>query len=130
MNNTLRLTIELILSAILITSVFAAIEPATQTFSDWRPLLASLPGLSLCSILVVLYRHHKRLSMREQDIAVKALALACLAGLSLGLVSISRAAIAPYPNASIAQIIFVMAMTFTVAASWMHWRQSSVGAKA
>jgi drug/metabolite transporter (DMT)-like permease len=122
MNNTLRFTIELVLSAILIASVFAAIEPATHASSDWHPLLTSLPGLSLCSVLVVLYRHHWRLSAREQDITVKALALACLAGVAVSLVSISRAAMAPYPNASIAQMIFVMAMTFTVAASWLNWR--------
>lgn len=122
MNNTLRLTIELVLSAILITSVFTAIEPAAHTESNWHPLLASLPGLSLCTVLIVLYRHHQRLSTLEQDITVKALALACLVGVAIGLVSISRAAIAPYPNASIAQMIFIMAITFTVAASWLNWR--------
>ena len=122
MNNTLRLTIELVLSAILITSVFAATEPASHTASDWHPLLAILPGLSLCSVLIVLYRHHKRLPAREQDLTVKALALACLAGVAMGLISISRAAMAPYPNASIAHMIFVMAITFTVAATWLNWR--------
>lgn len=130
MNNTLRLTIELVLSAILITSVFAAIEPATQTLPDWHPILTILPGLSLCSVLVVLYRHHRRLSAREQDITVKALALASLAGVTLGLISVSRAAISPYPDVSMAQLIFVMAMTFAGTASWMHWRKPGLSNKA
>jgi drug/metabolite transporter (DMT)-like permease len=123
MNNTMRLSLELILSAILIVCIFVAVESAPHANTEWHSLWASLPGLSLCSVLIVLYRHHKRLSAREQDITLKALAFACLAGVSLGIVSISRAAISPYPSVSIAQMIFVMAMTFTVAVSWLNWRK-------
>ena len=122
MNNAMRLSLELILSAILIVCVFVAVESAAQANTEWHSLLVSLPGLSLCSVLIVFYRYYKRLSASEQDITLRALAFACLAGVSLGIVSISRAAISPYPSVSIAQMIFVMAMTFTVAATWFKWR--------
>jgi len=118
----LKQILYLSLYALAIPAVFILTEKILPTSGQWRPFIAAIPGLGMCSILYIIYVYHLCMDDLEQQIGTNALAVSAISGLVTMCVSISRAAIGGYAEFNTGVILIVMSITFLLISIILSWR--------
>ena len=118
----LRMLLGIIAFAIGVAAIFFATERILPISGRWRPYVSGLPGLSLCSIFLVLHAYFKHHDELKRRINAQALAVAGVAGLAVLLVSVSRSAVGGYDEFSGGVVMLVMAIAYVVGSMLISWR--------
>ena len=118
----LRLVVSMFLYSILVVAAFAATSDWLISAAEWRPYLAAVPGVVLCGYFPIQYLYLKHSDELAREIMTKSLAVGCVAGLSVHIVSISRAAIAGYEQFDGATVIVAIALSFLCVSTFLSWK--------
>ncbi len=106
----------LVVGAFYITSIWLSHE------SGFRSYVAAIPGIVLSGIFVLLHTYMKHNDELKRRITTVSLAITCVLGLSVHLVSITRAVVGGYPEFEGASIVAFMALTFVIVSSFLAWK--------
>lgn len=108
--------------AVGITTLFVVIQALLPSSGSWRPYVAALPGIGLCTSLIPVYlylRHHDELEKRN---GIQSLAVSAICAIVILVVSVSRAAIGGYVELNGSLILVVMGSSFAAALLFFTWR--------
>ena len=108
--------------SILVVAAFYVTANWLPHSAEWRPYLASVPGIALSGFFLLLYIYMRHNDELVKQIMIKSLAVSSVLGLSAHLVSISRAAIGGYPEFDGAIVVVVMALSFLFVAMFLKWK--------
>ena len=105
-------SIQFLVYSILVVAAFFVTEKWLPYTAEWRPFLASIPGVVLSGIFILVYSYMRHNDELIKEISTKSLAASCVLGLSTHVVSMTRASIGGYSEFDGATIVVVMAVTF------------------
>jgi len=105
-------SIQFLVYSILVVAAFFVTEKWLPYAAEWRPFLASIPGVVLSGIFILVYSYMRHNDELIKEISTKSLAVSCVLGLSAHVVSMTRASIGGYSEFDGATIVVVMAVTF------------------
>lgn len=108
--------------SILVVAAFYLTASWLPHSTEWRPYLASIPGIVLSGFFLLLYTYMRHNDELVKQITTKSLAVSGVLGLSTHVVSMTRATIGGYPEFDGAIIVVVMALTFLFVSLFLSWK--------
>lgn len=118
----LLFSIGFLVYSILVVGAFYATANWLPGAAEWRPYVASVPGIVLCGFFLLLHFYMKHNDELIRDITSRSLAASSVLGVSTLVVSMTRATIGGYPEFAGATIVMVMAVTFVCTALLLSWK--------
>ncbi|MFK8029326.1 MAG: hypothetical protein AB8G18_03740 [Gammaproteobacteria bacterium] len=119
----MQFCIGFIVYVVCVVAAFYATSVLLADSGSWRPYVASLPGVVLLGIFPLLYAYFRHYDEQVRRDTILSLAVSGVVGLSLHVVSMSRAAIGGYSQFEGASIVVGMALAFIVVAFVLSLRR-------
>lgn len=111
-----------ILYSMLVVGAFYVTAICLPQSTEWRSYVAAVPGVALSGIFVLLYSYLKHNDELVKEITTTSLAVSGVLGMSVHVISMTRAAVGGYSEFDGATIVIVMALTFVVVSLLLSWK--------